>query len=65
LNNKKFITHPYFDGKSTNLMIGVFDGHGGEGASQYLSEYFIQRFLAKFTTDKEICHVFQKSIFSF
>ena len=42
-------------------MVGIFDGHGGERASQYLSEYFTQRFLARYSITSNIPNAFHES----
>lgn len=50
-----------FAGLCTNLMVGVFDGHGGDQVSQHLSEQFMQRFLHCYSSEKEIGEALTKS----
>ena len=56
------MVQPDIEGIQTNLLAGVFDGHGGEWVSHYLAEHFSQILVDNFRVTPNIPEAFRKSI---
>jgi serine/threonine protein phosphatase PrpC len=58
------MTHCNLNNNSNNLLIGVFDGHGGDQVSHYLSQEFNTRFNDKYSSIKNVEQAITKSTFN-
>ena len=43
------------------MLLGVFDGHGGDRVAQYLAEHFSERFVARYASGGDISAVYRDS----